>query len=76
MKKIAIQMDKIEDIDVNFDSSFLIGLEAQNRNYEIFYYNPQNLFYNEGLIQAHGSYIKLIEDSKNYFQYLSKKNTC
>ena len=73
MKKIAIQMDKIEDIDVNFDSSFLIGLEAQKRNYEIFYYNPQNLFYNEGLIQVHGSFIELIEDSKNYFQYLSKK---
>ena len=54
MKKIAIQMDKIEDIDINFDSSFLIGIEAQKRNYEIFYYNPQELFYNEGLIQANG----------------------
>ena len=73
MKKIAIQMDKIEDIDINFDSSYLIGLEAQKRNYEIFYYNPQNIFYNEGLIQASGFYINLIEDSKNYFKYLSKK---
>ena len=44
-------MDRIEDIDINFDSSFLIGLEAQKRNYEIFYYNPQDLFYNEGLFK-------------------------
>ena len=43
MKKIAIQMDRIEDIDINFDSSFLIGLEAQKRNYEIFYYNSFNI---------------------------------
>ena len=73
MKKIAIQMDKIEDIDINFDSSFLIGIEAQKRNYEIFYYNPQELFYNEGLIQANGYYIELVENNTKYFKYLSKK---
>ena len=73
MKKIAIQMDKIEDIDINFDSSFLIGMEAQKRNYEIFYYNPQELFYNEGLIQANGYYIELVENNTKYFKYLSKK---
>ena len=73
MKKIAIQMDKIEDIDIDFDSSFLIGIVAQKRNYEIFYYNPQDLFYNEGLIQANGYYIELIENNKKYFKYLSKK---
>jgi glutathione synthase len=73
MKKIAIQMDKIDDIDIDFDSSFLIGIEAQKRNYEIFYYNPQDLFYNEGLIQANGYYVELIESNKQYFKYLSKK---
>ena len=73
MKKIAIQMDKIEDIDINFDSSFLIGIEAQKRNYEIFYYNPQELFYNEGLIQTNGYYIELVENNTEHFKYLSKK---
>ena len=74
-KKIAIQMDTIENIDINFDSSFLICLEAQKRNYEIFYYNPEQLFYNEGLIQANGFYIELIANNKNYFKYLSKEIT-
>ena len=41
--KIAIQMDNIESIDLEFDSSFMIMLEAQKRNYEIFYYNPHDL---------------------------------
>ena len=73
MKKIAIQMDNIENIDIDFDSSFLIGLESKKRNYEVFYYNPDQLFYNEGSIKAKGFYVDLIDDKKNYFKYLSKK---
>ena len=46
-KSIAIQMDNIEKIDYEFDTSFLIGYEAQERNYEIFYYNPKDLFIKE-----------------------------
>ena len=71
--KIAIQMDKIEDIDINFDSTYLIGLEAQKRNYEIFYYNPDKLFFNEGLVKAYGRKIKFFENKKNYFKYLSNE---
>ena len=33
--QIAIQMDNIETIDYEFDTSFLIGYEAQIRNYEM-----------------------------------------
>ena len=58
--KIAMQMDSIESIDLEFDTSFMIMLEAQKRNYEIFYYNPQDLIYNDGIVQASGFYIKLI----------------
>jgi glutathione synthase len=73
MRTIAIQMDKIEDIDINFDSSYLICLEAQKRNYDIFYYNPQDLLYNEGTLQTKGYYIELIENKKKYFKYSSSK---
>ena len=40
-KKIAIQMDPIEKIDYEFDTSFLIAYEAQRRGYEIFIYSRQ-----------------------------------
>ena len=43
-KSIAIQMDNIEKIDYEFDTSFLIGYEALERGYDIFYYNPKDLF--------------------------------
>ena len=72
-KKLVIQMDKIEDIDINFDSTFLIGVEGQKRGYEIYYYNPHNLFYNNGLVQAYGFQVELIENNNNYFRYLTKK---
>ena len=71
--KIAIQMDNIENIDFEFDTYFMIILEAQNRNYEIFYYNPHDLFYDDGVVKASGFYIKLIDNEKNYFEYLTKK---
>ena len=43
IKKIAIQMDAIEKIDLDFDTSFLLAMEAQQRGYEVFYYNPIDL---------------------------------
>ncbi len=74
-KQIAIQMDKIESIDYEFDTSFLIGYEAQKRNYKIFYYNPNDLIIKNGNVQATGYYLQLILDPNNYFKYTSNKIT-
>ena len=71
--KIAIQMDDIMTIDYAFDSSFMIGLEGQKRNYEIFYYHPNDLYIDNGLVKARGFYIELFEQDKNYFKFLSEK---
>ncbi len=72
-KKIAIQMDDISMIDYSFDSSFMIGLEGQKRNYELFYYHPNDLFLDSGIVKAKGFYIELFEQNKNYFRFLSDK---
>ena len=74
-KQIAIQMDNIETIDFEFDTSFLIGYEAQQRNYNIFYYNPNDLIIQNGDVQANGQYVKLKLDENNYFDYISKRIT-
>ena len=71
--QIAIQMDKIENIDYEFDTSFLIGYEGQLRNYQIFYYNPCDLIIKNGNVQANGFYLKLYLDKNNYFEYDSEK---
>ncbi len=51
-KTVAIQMDPIEGIDVNADSSFVLALEAQNRGYDLFHYQPQDLSFMGGLVTA------------------------
>ena len=71
--KIAIQMDDIKTIDYAFDSTFMIGFEGQKRNYELFYYNPNDLFLDEGKIKASGFFIELYNQENNYFKFLSDK---
>ncbi len=41
--KVALQMDPVENIDITADSSFVLGLEAQSRGYELYYYNVKDL---------------------------------
>ncbi len=72
-KQIAIQMDQIEQIDYEFDTSFLIGFEAQERDYEIFYYNPKDLLIQNNEIKAEGQYIQLYLNEKKYFEYKSER---
>lgn len=52
--KIAVQMDPIEFVDINADSTFRIMEEAQLRGHELFYYNPNQLAFEEGDITATG----------------------
>lgn len=52
--KIAFQMDPIDAVDINADSSFRLAEEAQSRGHELFYYSPDQLAYQEGRITARG----------------------
>ena len=52
--KIAFQMDPIESVDINADSSFRLAEEAQARGHRLFFYSPDKLAYEEGRITARG----------------------
>ena len=41
--KVAFQMDPMESIDIAGDSSFALALEAQERGYKLFHYEPKDL---------------------------------
>ncbi len=49
---IAFQMDPIESVDINGDSSFHLAMEAQERGYRVSTYAPDQLAYEEGRITA------------------------
>ncbi|MGE5546586.1 MAG: glutathione synthase [Solirubrobacterales bacterium] len=49
---VAIQMDPIENVDINADSTFALALEAQRRGHALFHYLPQNLALKNGRVLA------------------------
>ncbi|MDE0809336.1 MAG: glutathione synthase [Alphaproteobacteria bacterium] len=49
---VAIQMDPIEPVDIDGDSSFALALEAQNRGYDLLHYLPQHLSFKDRKVTA------------------------
>ena len=49
---VALQMDPIEPIDIDADSSFVLGLEALARGHRLFHYLPQQLSFRDGRVYA------------------------
>ena len=66
--KVAIQMDPLESIDIEADSTFLLGLEAQARGYQLYHYLPENLTLNERTVIAAAQKIKLKNNQGEHFQ--------
>ncbi len=50
--RVAFQMDPIDAVDIDGDSSFRIALEAQARGHELFVYTPDKLIFREGRVMA------------------------
>ncbi len=53
--KVALQMDHPQNIHVEKDSTFVLGLEAQKRGYNLFYYSPDTLKLQNGAVTAHAA---------------------
>jgi glutathione synthase len=49
---VAIQMDPIDKIDINGDSTFALALEAQSRGHALLYYGPRDLTFRDGQVVA------------------------
>ena len=49
---VAIQMDPIDDVDIDADSSFALALEAQVRGHGLYHYLPRHLSLKAGRVVA------------------------
>ncbi|MCK6451196.1 MAG: glutathione synthase [Alphaproteobacteria bacterium] len=49
---VGIQMDPIESINIDADSTFVLALEAQARGHALFHYHPRNLSLRHGRLYA------------------------
>lgn len=65
---VAIQMDPIDAIDIDGDSTFRLGLEAQDRGHELFYYLPDDLYMKDGIVFASGHALTLKREKGNHAQ--------
>ncbi|MDC0903218.1 glutathione synthase [Pelagibacteraceae bacterium] len=74
MKKkiLAIQGSSLKKINIRTDTSFFLGLEAQKRNYDIYYYEPKNLSFMDGKVTAKCCKIKFQNNFKKPVKILKK----
>ena len=65
---VAIQMDPIESVNIDADSSFVLGLEAQRRGHALFHYLPRDMFFRDGRIFATARAMTLKRERGNHHQ--------
>ncbi len=73
-KIVAIQGNHPSKLNPVSDTSIFLGNEAQNKNYEIFYYEPKNLSIIKSKVIAKGFFIKFNYSQKKFFKILKKCN--
>lgn len=59
--RIGVQMDPIERIQVEGDTSFALMLEAQRRGHETWWFLPEDLYFEEGVLRALARQVKLVD---------------
>ena len=68
--KIALQMDPLEKLDLKGDSTFILGLEAIKRGFELYFYSPSDLIYKNNNVYAKAKILDLaFENGKEIFNY-------
>ncbi|WP_343346530.1 glutathione synthase [Sphingomicrobium sp. XHP0239] len=63
----AFQMDPLETVNVDGDSSFALMLEAQARGYELFEYQPGHLSYLDGRVRADARPVTVRREKGDHF---------
>jgi len=66
--QVAIQMDPIESVNINADSTFVLALEAQKRGYTLYHYLPRKLSFREGRVIARARGLKVRREQGNHFE--------
>ena len=64
---VAIQMDPLEGIDADADSTFVMGLEAQRRGHALYHYPPAYLSFRHGRVCARARRPQLRREAGNHF---------
>ena len=66
---VAFQMDPMETIDIDADTTFALAEVAQNRGIKLWEYAPQHLAYNEGRIEAFARPMTIRREKDNHVEF-------
>ena len=67
--RIAIQMDPLEEVNINADTTFALAEEAQTRGHKLFVYGPQHLSFDTGrlLARARPATVQRVKETPGVF---------
>ncbi|HTT80183.1 MAG TPA: glutathione synthase [Stellaceae bacterium] len=66
---VAIQMDPIDTINIDADSTFALALEAQQRGHALYHYLPQALTLRDGRLLARGRPLEVRRQHGNHHRF-------
>ncbi|HMO72768.1 MAG TPA: glutathione synthase [Paracoccaceae bacterium] len=66
---VALQMDPVGSVNIEADSTFRIGIEAQARGHSLFFYTPDRLCFREGRVMARGAWIELRRQAGDHVSF-------
>ena len=72
-KILAIQGNSFKKLNIITDTTYLLALEAQKRNYQIYWYETKDVSFLKSKLIANVYHVKFLENQKKYYKVLSKK---
>ena len=72
-KIVAIQGDQLHLINRKTDTTLLLALEAQKRNYKIYYYQTKNLIFSNNKVFAFCKEVEFDESKKKFYTIKNAK---
>jgi glutathione synthase len=67
--KVALQMDPLENVDIDADSTFRLAESAQARGHEIWVYGPDKLVWRNGRVIAHARPVEVRRERGNHVSF-------
>ena len=65
--RVAVQMDPIQTVNINGDSTFALMLEAQARGHQLWHYHVRHLSMHAGRVIAHAQPVSVRREQGNHF---------
>jgi glutathione synthase len=73
-KIVGIQGNHPSKLNPKSDTSIFLAIEAQNKKYKIFYYEPKDLSIINNKVMAKGYYVEFNYNNNKFFKIKNKKN--